>query len=385
MTISEEAAPLSPAEIQVPVFTIGPTGGVERFTWHVGEELAKRGHHVVFLAPGSDVQAPEGTDRRSIGRRVPRSRRAVSANVVTFGARVTARRVRGRPIWYGPVGSHFHRGVVTAHAVHAADVRRRGPGAAPLTVFDRAFMQIERFTYHRTAAAVTAVSPSVADELAAAYGLDRAAIAVTPPGIDNEEFTPVGREERRAARRRRGLAEEFVVGVTANYGFTGKNVAGLVEAVSALGATLLVAGVDEKAQPGIARLAAERRADVRFLGSVSDMQDYYAALDVYAQPSFYEAFGMAAMEAMACGLPVVVGERCGIAGVARPGIELWVADPHDERSLVEVLGLLRDDPAQRRSLTAAGMAWARSRPWSDVARDIEGCLARVAEPDLRSG
>ncbi len=79
---------------------------------------------------------------------------------------------------------------------------------------------------------------------------------------------------------------------------------------------LLLVG-DGVKRPDLERLAAELKIveRVRFLGNRSDVPDILAAADIYIQPSRWDGFGIAALEAMAAGLPVVVSNVPGLRDV----------------------------------------------------------------------
>ncbi len=90
----------------------------------------------------------------------------------------------------------------------------------------------------------------------------------------------------------------------------------------------------------------------------------YAEADVLCLPSAGESFGMAAAEAAAAGTPVVITNRCGIAGFFEEGEALVV--PYDATAVTEALRRVLADDALRRSLSAGGVAAARRRSWEHV-------------------
>lgn len=110
---------------------------------------------------------------------------------------------------------------------------------------------------------------------------------------------------------------------------------------------------------GPARAAIEQRAAklgptrVRFLGEVSSgrMPAIYAAADVYVWPGFGEAYGMAILEAMAAGLPVVAGRHGGIPEIIREGRTGLLADDAD--GLVKAVRALLADRDKRREMGEA--------------------------------
>ncbi len=93
---------------------------------------------------------------------------------------------------------------------------------------------------------------------------------------------------------------------------------------------------------------------------------YLNAMDLFAFPSQSEGFGMALLEAMACGLPAVTTDRSGTQDIVHPGETAIVADSLDElEASLEIL--IRDESLRRRLGTAARQAVERSMDWEAVA------------------
>jgi glycosyltransferase involved in cell wall biosynthesis len=90
----------------------------------------------------------------------------------------------------------------------------------------------------------------------------------------------------------------------------------------------------------------------------------YAEADVLCLPSAGESFGMAAAEAAAAGIPVVVTDQCGIASFFREGEALVV--PYSAAALTDALRRVLGDESLRRSLSAGGIAAARRTSWERV-------------------
>jgi UDP-glucose:(heptosyl)LPS alpha-1,3-glucosyltransferase len=92
---------------------------------------------------------------------------------------------------------------------------------------------------------------------------------------------------------------------------------------------------------------------VHFVGPTDEVEAYYAAADLYCQPTFYDPCSLVALEAMAAGLPVVTSIHNGAGELITEGVEgSVIRDPHDIEALAEALTRF-SDPATRR---AAGRA-----------------------------
>jgi glycosyltransferase involved in cell wall biosynthesis len=121
-------------------------------------------------------------------------------------------------------------------------------------------------------------------------------------------------------------------------------IAGTGPAQGSLKQEARVAGVDDR---------------VSFLGWQADLLSCFARWDVFVQPSLEEAFGLAALEAMAAGLPVVATAVGGLLELIEDGRTGWLVPPADPQALAKRLRELLRDREQRRTLGAAGQARAR--------------------------
>jgi glycosyltransferase involved in cell wall biosynthesis len=117
---------------------------------------------------------------------------------------------------------------------------------------------------------------------------------------------------------------------------------------------------------------------VRFLHDVpdTDLPGMYNAASVLTTPSFYEGFGLPALEAMACGTPVVVADRASLPEVV--GDAGLLVDPDDTDSIAQALGrVLTDDPLRAR-MRELGLAQAASFTWERAAQATLAVYREVA-------
>ncbi len=103
--------------------------------------------------------------------------------------------------------------------------------------------------------------------------------------------------------------------------------------------------------------------------------DVYRQADVLVLASAGESFGMVAAEAAAVGTPVVVSDRCGVAGFFADGEALVV--PYEREAVVEAVRRALGDPELRARLAHGGLAAARRTTWERVA-DVQEEIYRVA-------
>lgn len=140
-----------------------------------------------------------------------------------------------------------------------------------------------------------------------------------------------------------------------------KNVSLLIDAVGRLDSrvSLVIAGRGEAKLERDLRRQAERLAAgrVEFIGWVSDEDKlrFLTGRDVIVMPSEYECFGVAAIEALAAGTPVIVSDRVGVAEIIRLGHAGQVV-PADVESVAQALRRYLDDPEGRRADAARARA-----------------------------
>ncbi len=217
-------------------------------------------------------------------------------------------------------------------------------------------------------------SPHERDAVVKYYGGDARRVAIIPPGVDSVRFRPVDQWE---SRQRLGLGNERLLLYVGRLERL-KGVDILLRAMSSLehpaGVRLLVVGGSDNS-PELTRLqnlASElgQESRVSFLGSVTQDQlpYYYNAADVCVLPSYYESFGLAALEAAACGKPVVASRVGGLPSVVRDGRTGYLISWRCPGPFVDRLELLITNDRLRRDMGAAARIHAETLTW-DVAAD----------------
>ncbi len=215
------------------------------------------------------------------------------------------------------------------------------------------------------------------------YGVPRDRVAVVPLGVDREAFRPRDRAAARAALASQGLATDDGTRVLLAVGrlepLKGFDI--LVRALAQLTVpdevVLWVAGGDERSAPERARLEAVARevgcaARVRFLGAVPHEQlpTYYNAADVAVVPSFYESFGLVALEAMASGVPVVASRVGGLVATVSDGRTGYLVPWRCPEPFAEKIDLLLRNEPLRRALGEAGRVAMERFSWESVAERL---------------
>jgi len=232
-----------------------------------------------------------------------------------------------------------------------------------------------------------------AAQLVSLHGADPARTDVIAPGADLDRFRP---GDRAAARARLGLDPAAVV-----LSFVGriqplKAPDVLLRAAAELRARrrdlpLVVLVVGGPSGSGLERptalvgLAAELGLGdvVRFLPPrpADDLVDVYRASDLVAVPSHSESFGLVALEAQACGTPVVAADVGGLGVAVRDGVTGLLVPTHRTDDWADALGSLVADPGRRAAMAAAAPAHAAQFSWE---RTAEGLLVTYSRALLAS-
>jgi glycosyltransferase involved in cell wall biosynthesis len=251
-----------------------------------------------------------------------------------------------------------------------------------------------RFTYApvfrasaRKADRVIVPSQAVRRDLQEAYGIHEERIAVIGQGVD-DDFGPVVDEDVLRQTRIEQLGDDrpYVVFVgklsqRRNIPMLIRAFAELVKEDGGIPHTLLLFGPNHLGLP-IAELVGDLGVEGRVIQSNGvverhhDLTRIYSAADAYVSASAYEGFSMTAVEAMACGVPVVGVNRAAFGEIVDEA-GLLVDEPSVE-GLREALRTVLSDARLRGDLSRRGIERARSFRWEELAGDTLEVLREVA-------
>jgi glycosyltransferase involved in cell wall biosynthesis len=213
---------------------------------------------------------------------------------------------------------------------------------------------VHRLKYSLTCHAIIAPSQCVR-RLLVSLGVPETKIEVVRGGVETPPELP-GPEVRSRVRAQWGFGEdEFVVGHAA--AFTpekGQEVA--LEAAILLAdrlpqARLVLAGDGPtRTSPSMAERLRRTGGRARLLGHVENLTGFFAALDLYIMPSRSESWGLAALDAMAHGLPVVASDVGGLPEVIEEGATGWLIPPGAPAALADAIATAAADPQRLRQL-----------------------------------
>jgi glycosyltransferase involved in cell wall biosynthesis len=375
------------------------TGGTERANAEVVGQLA-RDHHVCLYA---HHWVPDGTPNICF-HRVPVLPWPGLVRYLSFFASASLAVWRGTKRHgdydgvYSPGANCLQVQVATAWFCQARQLdlyrsgKHRPPPASVMDwlklahrwSFARITSEVERRFYRSSRLRrVIAQSHLLADELAHYYGVPQERLEVAHGGVNATTFQP---EERLAlrprARRELGLAEgQFAFFFIGNDWFR----KGLYHVMRALvevpEALLYVVGADLERTESWQRYSRQIGvADrVRYLSRRPDVQYYYAAADALAAPSLYDTFPLMPMEAMACGLPVIISRQTGVAEIVGAEDALVVSHAENTPELVALMQRMARDSALRARLVENGLRLARQNSWDRIHLAVVDELLAVAE------
>lgn len=234
--------------------------------------------------------------------------------------------------------------------LHGTDITLVGSRAS--------FLPVTRFSIAQSDA-VTAISDYLAAETARTFGYDQ--VEVIPNFINAQDY-----QRRENAALRAELApngEQLLIHVS-NFRPV-KRISDCVRAFAALRrrtkvAVRLVMCGDGPERQSAEKLAAELgvAADVLFVGSVPNIADYLSVAEVLLLPSDTESFGLAALEAMACEVPVIATCTGGLPEVVRDGETGFLVPVGDTEAMADHAARLIDAPQLLRETGRRARAWA---------------------------
>jgi UDP-glucose:(heptosyl)LPS alpha-1,3-glucosyltransferase len=319
----------NPIRVAVVIPKYGLTGGAETFVFELCERLAllEEFQIHVFANKWRQGKAPVTFHK------VPTIKFPRFLEPISF-AYWANQRIRQRD--FTLVHSHeriFEMDLFTFHGIpHKEWVRTTR--TRPTSLFDRATAWVEqKGLSNRHLQMIMPVSSLAKEALLKIYDFPESKVMVNPPGIDAGRFSALDPQAcRREVFQRHGLSYEDIVVLFVSMNFelkrldlVLKGIAGLVAQENRnLPVKLMVAGKgDSRRFTALARdLGIVER--VIFVGVIREMEKYYMASDIFTMPSKYDTFGLAVLEAMAAGLPVIISGSVGARDLVETGINGFV-------------------------------------------------------------
>jgi D-inositol-3-phosphate glycosyltransferase len=258
--------------------------------------------------------------------------------------------------------------VVTFHTLSLIKMQSR---AGEIEQTERPVVEAEVMA---TAGRIIAFSSHERDAMVRLYGADARKVSLVPCGVDLELFRPL---DQKSVRFRLGLnGEKILLYVGRVEPIKGLDL--LVETAaqmdSAEGVRMMVVGADvngDREMDRVKQLAKERDLEdkIDFVGQVDhdDLPLYYNAADVCVVPSYYESFGLVALESMACGTPVVATRVGGLSTIIHHGRTGYLKSWRCPEAFANSVEMIISSDGLQQSMGEAARKRAEGMGWDNVA------------------
>jgi len=282
-----------------------------------------------------------------------------------------------RATWRVPVIQMFHTLGEMKNRVAQTPEERESPRRIDVEG------QIMRF-----ADQLVAATPLEKAQMSWLYGADADKISVVPAGVDLNLFRPVPRAE---AKTRIGISPDCGMILFVGRIQPLKGIDTLMRAMKRVinqypdfreNLCVSIIGGDPQPDSELERMEFERlnrlQAElgigdlVTFLGAKDQdtLVYYYSAAEMVVMPSHYESFGMVALEAMACGTPVIGSDVGGLSFSIEDGFNGYLVPGKDPDALADKIALLLRHPSLRDHLGEQAIRWAERYAWTYIADEI---------------
>ena len=387
-----------------PVARLGEkdTGGMNVYVLQTAKELGRRGHKVDVYTRWHDPNDPQVIDLGGGARVIhltagpyDETKDDLHQFIPDFQEKLEQFRL-AENLEYDLIHSHYWLsgcvGVSLSGAWHVPHVAMfhtlaRTKMQARFGEMEPPVREVAESAVTRDADTIVVSTAQEKEDLVRLYDVAPGKVGIVPAGVDLEMFRPL---DKASAREQLGLTETRVVlSVGRIEPLKGLDI--LVGAMAMLDDTrdtkLLVVGGEPGHDREVRRL--ETLADrlglldvVRFDGIVSQatLPTYYSAADVFVMPSYYESFGLVALEAMACGIPVIASRVGGPRTLIRQGVNGYLVQWRCPEPFAQRLEVLLANAVLRENMGKAASARARTMGWDKVADE----LSKVYDSSLRA-
>lgn len=340
-------------------------GGSAKVPYQLGEAQARLGHKVTIYA--SDYQAKDQLS--------PKGVKLVKFHCLLnfLGMRITPGMLLANFKQFDIIHLHNYRTLVNIIAANkgAPCVLQAHGSCLPLkTLVDPLHNFIWKNLILKRASAFIADAQMEIDQYVA-EGADRSEVSLVPVGINFKEFTKLPARQNHSKKRVLFLGRLHPMKAP-------DLLAKAIKLLNREDVTLVVSSVNYGYEAEFRKLVKELGIEsrVEYAGACfgkAKMREYTSA-DVYVMPSRYEMFGLTLLEALACGTPVIITDRCGAAPLLPP--ECGQVVPFDEYALAKAIAKALDD-RMADSYRQYRIKWARQYDWSNLAPKVMEVYEKV--------
>ncbi|MDP1713497.1 MAG: glycosyltransferase [Anaerolineales bacterium] len=398
-----------------PLATLGgkDTGGMNVYVRDLTRELGRMGVHVDVFTRSQDEHVPHVLHDLGYGNRVvhipagpeePISKSDIANYVPEFvdGIKHFAAE---KGIQYDLIHSHYWLsglaaevlsdawgGIPVVHMFHTLGEMKNRVARSEDERASEDRLYGERQVLRRADRIVVATLAELT-QLRFLYRADSRKLVIIPPGVDTSHFFPIPADE---AKQFIGLKPENRMVLFVGRIEPLKGVDTLIQAISGLDLQgsqhpvhLAIIGGDVNVSSedmSVEMIRLQKLCDDLFMGALvvflgkrgqDTLPYYYSAAEVVVMPSLYESFGMVALEAMACGVPVIASEVGGLGYLVQNGFTGYTIPDSDPEDLRDKLSKLLGDTGLRNQMGHSAAEYALDYAWDKIASQIVGVYNEV--------
>ena len=400
-----------------PLATLGgkETGGMNVYVRDLGREFSRRGIEVDVYTRSQDPAIPPITSLAEHGRVIhvpagpekPYSKHDVYLHLDEFVAGVLAF-VEAEQITYDLMYSHYWLSGLVGNALrqvwhiplvqmfHTLGEMKNRVAQSPAERETEQRVNCEG-EIMRFVDQLIAATPLEKNQMSWLYGADSNKISIHPPGVDQKRFKPMNQAE---ARRFIGIPAEHQMILFVGRIQPLKGIDILLEALGLVkkrnpklvkNVCVSIIGGDPNPDSEIEQVEFQRLDELRKKLNIEDLitfrgakdQDtlvyYYAAAEMVVMPSHYESFGMVAIEAMACGTPVIASDVGGLSFSIEDSYNGYLVPGRNPQALADKIALLLKYPVLRDQLSDQARAWVERYSWTNIADELLEVFKGVVE------
>jgi len=406
-----------------PLATLGgkDTGGMNVYVRDLTRELGRQGIHVDVFTRSQDEHVPHIVHELGYGNRVvhipagpeePRSKGDI-ANYISEFSEGIIKFAEEKGINYDVIHSHYWMsglaaeklsnawgGTPIVHMYHTLGEMKNRVARSEDERAGADRLNGERQVLRRANRVIVATLAELT-QLRFLYKADASKLTVIPPGVDTGHFYPIAADE---AKQFIGLRPENRMILFVGRIEPLKGVDTLIKAMSCLDMSLTnreqpvhlaIIGGEPDVNPddmSEEMTHLQKMCDdlcmgnmVLFLGKRAQdtLPYYYSAAEVLVMPSLYESFGMVALEAMACGTPVIASEVGGLGYLVQDGVTGYTIPDSDPGMLCEKLSNLLGDNELRSTMGKRAADYATEYAWEKITSAIIKVYDEVAGGDKK--
>ncbi|MBL8089520.1 MAG: glycosyltransferase [Anaerolineales bacterium] len=393
-----------------PLATLGgkDTGGMNVYVRDLTKELGKLGIHVDVFTRSQDEHVPHVLHDLGFGNRVvhiqagpeePKGKADISKYIPEFAEGIK-KFAEEKGIIYDALHSHYWMsglaaeilsnawgGTPIVHMFHTLGEMKNRVARSDEERAGEERLHGERQVLRQAKRVIVATMAELT-QLRFLYKADANKLSIIPPGVDTSHFYPIDSSE---AKEFIGLQPKDRMILFVGRIEPLKGVDTLIQAMSYLSddlrnkenpVHLAIVGGDVHVDPH--EMSAEMKrlqkmsddlcmgSTILFLGKRAQdtLPYYYSAAEVLVMPSLYESFGMVALEAMACGTPVIASEVGGLGYLVENGITGYTIPDSDPVMLSEKISLILRDHNLRGEMGCHAVGHASKYEWGLVAKQV---------------